>query len=65
MSATETETMQMPLAGNIRFYLAKKQMEGLFAQWLAQEQTTKLVFRLLSDVQKKDGAIVRFPRTSR
>lgn len=46
------------VSSNIRYALAKKQMEGLFVKWLSLQSTTKLVQQLIIEVQKPNGTIV-------
>ena len=43
------------LATNVRYQLAKKQMEGLFLKWMAIPNTSNLIQQLILDVQKTDG----------
>jgi len=47
-------------ASNIRYYLAKKQMEGLFLKWMTVPATTKLIQKLIEDIQKPEGTTVTF-----
>ncbi len=50
---------------NVRYYLAKKQMEGLFMKWVAQTGTAGLIQKLIADVQHRDATIVTFRLTDR
>jgi len=43
---------------NIRYHLAKKQMESLFLKWISEPSTFKLVSQLITDVKKNEGLLV-------
>ena len=56
MIAAESNTDHF--STNVRYDLARKQMEGLFLKWISQPTTSKLVHKLLTDVQKTDIILV-------
>jgi len=53
-----TEPNMEHFSTNIRYHLAKKQMEGLFLKWVSQPNTTELIQKLIIDVQKSPSQII-------
>ena len=48
-------------SNNVRYQLAKNQIDQLFLKWLSQSQTSKLINQLISEINKPGPSLIQPP----
>ena len=56
-SARMDQLSQSQFAGNVRFQIAKNQIDQLFVKWLSLQTTDKLINSLIGSINEPDSQI--------